>query len=141
MTLAAPMRVLLTGNRGYIGTVMGPMLAAAGHDVVGLDTDFYAACTFLGPVPEIPTIRRDLRDATPEDLAGFDAVVHLAALSNDPLGDLTPEITYAINHRGSVPSRRSRRRRGSPASSSRPPAAITGRRATPWSTRRRPSTP
>ncbi len=96
------MRVLLTGNRGYIGTVMGPMLEAAGHDVVGLDTDFYAACTFLGSVPEIPTLRRDLRDATPADLEGFDAVVHLAALSNDPLGDLNPEVTYAINHRGSV---------------------------------------
>src|SRR5262245_44773883 len=96
------MRVLLTGNRGYIGTVMGPMLAAAGHDVRGLDTDFYAACTFLGSVPEIPTLRRDLRDATPADLEGFDAVIHLAALSNDPLGDLNPEVTYAINHRGSV---------------------------------------
>jgi len=96
------MRVLLTGNRGYIGTVMGPMLSAAGHDVVGLDTDFYAACTFVGSVPEIPTIRRDLREATPADLEGFDAVVHLAALSNDPLGDLNPEVTHAINHRGSV---------------------------------------
>ena len=96
------MRVLLTGNRGYIGTVMGPMLSAAGHEVVGLDTDFYAACTFVGSVPEIPTIRRDLREATPADLEGFDAVVHLAALSNDPLGDLNPEVTYAINHRGSV---------------------------------------
>ena len=65
------MRVLLTGNRGYIGTVTGPMLSAAGHDVVGLDTDFYAACTFVGSVPEIPTIRRDLREATPADLEGF----------------------------------------------------------------------
>ena len=96
------MRILLTGNRGYIGTVMAPLLAEAGHEVTGLDTDFYAACTFLGSVPEIPTLRRDLREAAPADLEGFDAVIHLAALSNDPLGDLNPEVTYAINHRGSV---------------------------------------
>jgi nucleoside-diphosphate-sugar epimerase len=81
---------------------MGPLLAAAGHEVTGLDTDFYAACTFLGPLPEMPTLRLDIRDVTPRHLEGFDAVVHLAALSNDPLGDLNPEVTYAINHRGSV---------------------------------------
>ncbi len=96
------MRVLLTGHRGYIGTVMAPLLRAAGHDVTGLDTDFYEACTFVGPLPEIPSIQRDIRDLKPADLAGFDAVVHLAALSNDPLGDLNPDVTYAINHRGSV---------------------------------------
>jgi len=96
------MRVLLTGHRGYIGTVMAPILSGAGHDVVGLDADFYEACTFVGPVPELPTLRKDLRDVGPEDLRGFDAVVHLAALSNDPLGDLNPELTYDINHRGSV---------------------------------------
>ena len=96
------MRILLTGSRGYIGTVMGPLLAAAGHDVTGLDTDFYEACTFVGPLPAIPSLKRDIRDVTPDDLAGFEAVVHLAALSNDPLGDLNPELTYAINHRGSV---------------------------------------
>ena len=96
------MRVLLTGSRGYIGTVMGPLIAAAGHEVTGLDTDFYEACTFVGPLPSIPSRRRDIRDVTPDDLRGFDAVVHLAALSNDPLGDLNPELTYDINHRGSV---------------------------------------
>lgn len=96
------MRVLLTGNRGYIGTVMAPLLSAAGHDVIGLDTDFYEGCTFLGPLPEIASIRRDLRDVDRGDLEGFDAVIHLAALSNDPLGDLNPETTYAINHRGSA---------------------------------------
>jgi nucleoside-diphosphate-sugar epimerase len=96
------MRVLLTGHRGYIGTVMAPILSGAGHDVVGLDADFYEACTFVGPVPELPTLRKDLRDVGPEDLRGFNAVVHLAALSNDPLGDLNPELTYDINHRGSV---------------------------------------
>jgi nucleoside-diphosphate-sugar epimerase len=96
------MRILLTGHRGYIGTVMAPILAAAGHDVVGLDSDFYEACTFLGPLPETSSIRCDLREVEPADLAGFDAVVHLAALSNDPLGDLNPELTYDINHHGSV---------------------------------------
>ena len=96
------MRILLTGHRGYIGTVMGPILAAAGHDVVGLDADYYEACTFIGPLPEIPTLRRDVRDIQPRELEGFDAVVHLAALSNDPLGDLNPNLTYDINHLGSV---------------------------------------
>lgn len=96
------MRVLVTGSRGYIGTVMAPLLSAAGHDVTGLDTDFYEACTFLGPIPAIPSIKRDLRDMKPSDLEGFDAVIHLAALSNDPLGDLNPEVTYSINHQGSV---------------------------------------
>ena len=108
------MRILLTGHRGYIGTVMGPIFCNAGHDVVGLDTDFYAACTFAGTVPEIPTMRRDLRDVTPADLEGFDAVIHLAALSNDPLGDLNPEITYDINHRGSVHLARTAKSAGVP---------------------------
>ena len=96
------MRILLTGHRGYIGTVMAPILSAAGHDVVGLDSDFYEACTFVGPLPEIPNLRRDVRDIEPRELEGFDAVVHLAALSNDPLGDLNPNLTYDINHLGSV---------------------------------------
>ncbi len=96
------MRILLTGHRGYIGSVMGPVLAAAGHDVTGLDTDFYAACTFAGRVPEFPTLNADVRDVSVRDLEGFDAVVHLAALSNDPLGDLNPELTYDINHQGSL---------------------------------------
>jgi nucleoside-diphosphate-sugar epimerase len=96
------MRILLTGHRGYIGSVMGPLFAGAGHAVVGLDTDFYAACTFVGRVPDLPTLEKDVRDVRPGDLEGFDAVVHLAALSNDPLGDLNPELTYDINHHGSV---------------------------------------
>ncbi|HKD17558.1 MAG TPA: NAD(P)-dependent oxidoreductase, partial [Thermoanaerobaculia bacterium] len=94
------MRILLTGHRGYIGSVMGPLLVAAGHDVTGLDTDYYAACTFVGSVPELPSLDKDVRDVEPRDLEGFDAVVHLAALSNDPLGDLNPELTYDINHAG-----------------------------------------
>ncbi len=96
------MRVLLTGHKGYIGAVAGPMLQAAGHEVVGLDTDLFAGCDFGEPPPEIPEIRKDIRDVTKADLQGFDAVAHLAALSNDPLGDLDPEITYDINHKASV---------------------------------------
>jgi nucleoside-diphosphate-sugar epimerase len=96
------MRVLLTGHQGYLGTVMAPVLTAAGHDVVGLDSGLFADCV-LGPQPaDPPTLAIDLRDVTAEQLAGFDAVIHLAALSNDPLGSLEPDITYAINHRAST---------------------------------------
>lgn len=96
------MRILLTGSRGYIGTAMAPMLVEAGHEVVGLDTDLYRRSTF-GPWREsVRTIEKDVRSVDAADLAGFDAVVHLAALSNDPLGDLNPELTYEINHRASA---------------------------------------
>ena len=96
------MRVLVTGHQGYLGTVMVPILLAAGHEVTGLDSGFFADCV-LGPEPQDPaTIRVDLRDVAIEQLIGFDAVVHLAALSNDPLGALAPEITYDINHHASV---------------------------------------
>jgi nucleoside-diphosphate-sugar epimerase len=96
------MKILLTGHKGYIGAVAGPILCSAGHEVVGLDTDLFAGCEFGEPTPEIPEVCKDIRDLTKADLVGFDAVVHLAALSNDPLGDLDPEITYDINHRASV---------------------------------------
>jgi nucleoside-diphosphate-sugar epimerase len=96
------MRLLLTGHKGYIGAVAGPILSSAGHDVVGLDTDLFAGCEFGEDVAEIPEIRKDLRDLTTQDLEGFDAVVHLAALSNDPLGNLNGDLTYDINHRASV---------------------------------------
>ncbi|QZY46530.1 NAD-dependent epimerase/dehydratase family protein [Mycolicibacterium austroafricanum] len=96
------MKVLVTGHQGYLGTVMVPVLQAAGHDVTGLDSGLFEQCV-LGPAPlDPPGIEQDLRDVSVTQLAGFDAVVHLAALSNDPLGALAPEITYAINHRGSV---------------------------------------
>jgi nucleoside-diphosphate-sugar epimerase len=96
-------RVLLTGHQGYLGTVMAPILAAAGHEVTGLDSGLFADCV-LGSldVPDAPTLAVDLRDVTVEQLQGFDAVVHMAALSNDPLGSLAPEITYDINHHAST---------------------------------------
>ncbi|HXE01009.1 MAG TPA: SDR family oxidoreductase [Hyphomicrobium sp.] len=98
------MKVLLTGHLGYIGTVMTPMLIAAGHRVTGCDSDLYERCTYSygGRITDIPALRKDIRDLEWRDLAGFDAVVHLAALSNDPLSDLNRDATYAINHRGSV---------------------------------------
>ena len=96
------MRVLLTGNLGYIGTVLAPMLLKRDHEVVGLDTDLFRACTFASaPIP-VPTILKDVRDATIDDVAGFDAIVHLAGLSNDPLGDYRPGLTDEINRGGSV---------------------------------------
>ncbi|MFI6169358.1 NAD-dependent epimerase/dehydratase family protein [Nocardia sp. NPDC051052] len=96
------MRVLLTGHQGYLGTVMAPILRANAHEVVGLDAGFFADCV-LGELPgDPPGLTMDLRDVTVEELRGFDAVIHLAALSNDPLGALAPEITYAINHHASV---------------------------------------
>jgi nucleoside-diphosphate-sugar epimerase len=96
------MRILVTGHKGYIGTVMVPMLLGAGHEVVGLDSDLFRQCTFRPGIHDVPDLRLDLRDAQVRDLAGFDAVAHLGALSNDPLGDLNPEITYDINHAASV---------------------------------------
>ena len=98
------MKVLVTGHLGYIGTVLTPLLLAAGHEVVGLDSDLYRACTFGDPgrIASVPAIRRDIRDLSAGDLDGFEAVLHLAALSNDPLGDIDPELTYDINHRASV---------------------------------------
>ncbi|HEY8370844.1 MAG TPA: SDR family oxidoreductase [Thermodesulfobacteriota bacterium] len=96
------MRILVTGHRGYIGTVLAPMLVEAGHEVVGLDNGLFDRCTFGDPPRSIPEISKDVRDVEPADLEGFDAVVHLAGLSNDPLGDFDPELTYDINHRASV---------------------------------------
>src|SRR3954469_19404002 len=96
------MKVWVTGRRGYIGVEMVPVLRAAGHEVVGLDTGYYDGCDFDGAPDEIRTLRVDLRDVTAEHCKGFDAVIHLAALSNDPLGDLNPQITYDINLHASV---------------------------------------
>ncbi len=96
------MRVLVTGHRGYIGTVMVPMLMQAGHTVFGLDSDLFEQCTFQPGIFDVPQRRIDLRDVQTRDLEGFDAIIHLAALSNDPLSDLNTDITYDINHLASV---------------------------------------
>ena len=97
------MKVLLTGHLGYIGVEAVPVLRAAGHDVVGLDTGLYNGCDFVSPPDDVPTIRTaDFRDVTASELRGFDAVLHFAALSNDPLGDLNPDLTYDINLQGSI---------------------------------------
>jgi nucleoside-diphosphate-sugar epimerase len=84
------MKVLVTGHKGYIGTVLVPMLLAKGHEVVGLDSDFYEKCTFGQPFVTIPEMQKDIRDVELQDLEGFTAVLHLAGLSNDPLGNLNP---------------------------------------------------
>jgi len=101
------MRVLVTGHKGYIGAVMVPMLQAAGHEVVGLDNDLFDGCIFgdrtvSGDIRDIPYVKKDVRDVKRSDLQGCDAVVHLCALSNDPLGYFNPDITYEINHKASV---------------------------------------
>src|SRR6185369_10900975 len=96
------MRILVTGHAGYIGTVMVPMLVGAGHDVVGLDSGLFAECTFGREILAVPEIAKDVRDIETSDLEGFGAIVHLAGLSNDPLGNLNPALTYEINHAASV---------------------------------------
>ena len=96
------MRVLVTGHNGYIGSVLVPMLERAGHDVVGLDTDIFEPCLFGENGHHVESRHVDVRDVESEDLAGFDAVIHLAAVCNDPVGDLNPQATYDINHHASV---------------------------------------
>jgi len=96
------MKILLTGHKGYIGAAAAPLLRAAGHEVSGLDTDLYQGCDFGDELGAIPELRKDLRDLTPSDLEGFDAIVHMGALSNDPLGNLDSQLTYDINHLASV---------------------------------------
>lgn len=95
------MKVLVTGHHGYIGSITAPLLRDAGHDVVGLDTFFYERCDLTSGV-EVPHLRMDVRDVTAADLEGYDAVVHLAALSNDPLGDMRPELTFEINYEATI---------------------------------------
>src|SRR5437867_3965892 len=96
------MKVIVTGHHGYIGSVLVDVLSRAGHAVTGLDTFLYAGCDFGTPSHDIAFVCKDVRDVTAADLHGFDAVVHLAALSNDPLGHLDESCTYDINHAGSV---------------------------------------
>ena len=98
------MKLLVTGHDGYIGAVMTPLLLAAGHEVVGFDSGLFEECLFgTGrELARVPTLRKDLRDVEARDLEGFDAVVHLGGLSNDPLGDLDPELTHRINEEASL---------------------------------------
>ena len=96
------MKVLVTGHDGYIGHALVPLFEAAGHEVTGFDSGLFSACTFGTDAMDVSAFRLDVRDVTTEHLTGFDAVVHLAGISNDPLGDLAPDTTYDINHRASV---------------------------------------
>jgi len=96
------MRILVTGHRGYIGAVLVPMLLKAGHEVTGLDSELYERCDFGNFQSDVPFIRKDVRDVEAYDLEGYDAVLHLAGLSNDPLGDLNPRLTYEINYWASL---------------------------------------
>ena len=97
------MRVLVTGHRGYIGSILVDRIKAAGHEIVGVDTELYEDCTFGGNKDSgIATINRDIRELSPADLEGIDAIAHLAGVCNDPLGDLLPETTYDINHAATV---------------------------------------
>jgi nucleoside-diphosphate-sugar epimerase len=96
------MKVLVNGDRGYVGAVLVPVLREAGHEVVGLDAGWYDGCDFGSPAFDYESRTGDIRDQKPEDLAGFDAVVHLAAISNDPVGHLNPEATYSVNAHGAA---------------------------------------
>jgi nucleoside-diphosphate-sugar epimerase len=96
------LRVLVTGHNGYIGSVLTPMLQEVGHDVTGLDLDLFASCVMGNAPDEVESVCKDVRDVECEDFAGIDGVVHLAAVCNDPIGDLNPRATYEINHLGSV---------------------------------------
>ncbi|MGH3030888.1 MAG: NAD-dependent epimerase/dehydratase family protein [Gaiellaceae bacterium] len=106
------MKVLVTGHDGYIGTVLAPLLLHAGHEVTGMDAFLYEGCELFPQRAEIHSLRLDVRDVTVGDLEGFDAVVHLAALSNDPLGALEPELTHEINFRATVALARAAREAG-----------------------------
>jgi nucleoside-diphosphate-sugar epimerase len=95
-------RVLITGHNGYLGSVMAPLLVQAGYDVVGLDTGYFRQCTLVPDAAQVPWRVKDIRDLNSDDLRGFDAVIHLAALSNDPIGNLDEGWTRSINLEGSV---------------------------------------
>jgi len=97
------MHILVTGDRGYIGVILTQMLIDNGHQVTGIDTDLYRKCTF-GPntIPDLPSIKCDIRDLEARQLESFDAILHLAGMCNDPLGDMLPRTTYSINEEGTI---------------------------------------
>jgi len=118
------MKVLVTGHCGYIGSVLTPMLLERGHQVTGLDSDLFRACTFAGKLESVPSIEKDVRDITIEDVLGFDAIIHLAGLSNDPLGDYRAELTNEINFKPRRDLPVSPNARGFNVSFTRPLAAV-----------------
>lgn len=96
------MKVIVTGHKGYIGSVLVPMLVKEGFTVKGIDSDLFESCSYTDAPVQVTDVRKDIRDLDVEDFEGYDAVIHLAALSNDPLGNINPDLTYEINHRASV---------------------------------------
>ena len=97
------MKIVVTGTEGYLGALLAPTLLETGHSVLGIDTGYYKQGWLYNGVPaSVETLAKDIRHVTVEDLAGADAVVHMAELSNDPLGELIPDVTYVVNHKGSV---------------------------------------
>jgi nucleoside-diphosphate-sugar epimerase len=96
-------KIVVTGTEGYLGALLAPTLLESGHSVLGIDTGYYKqGWLYNGVTASVETLAKDIRHVTPEDLAGADAVVHMAELSNDPLGELIPDVTYVVNHKGSV---------------------------------------
>jgi nucleoside-diphosphate-sugar epimerase len=136
------MRILLTGIDGYLGALMGPHLVARGHEVIGLDAGYYRDGLLYGlPHPEIPTITKDIRQITVGDLRGFDAVVHLAELSNDPISQNRPEVTYAINGEGSGNLARAAKEAGVARFLYSSSCSVYGAGGADWKTEKSPTEP
>lgn len=136
------MRILLTGIDGYLGALMGPHLAARGHDVVGLDAGYYRdGLLYESAAPAIPTVTKDIRQVTVDDLRGFDAVVHLAELSNDPIGQNRPEVTFAINGEGSAGLARNAKRAGVERFVYSSSCSVYGAGGADWKTEESPTEP
>jgi nucleoside-diphosphate-sugar epimerase len=136
------MRILLTGIDGYLGAVMGPHLVARGHDVLGLDSGYYRDGLLYAPDTDpVPTMTKDTRHVTVDDLRGFDAVVHLAELSNDPIGQHRPEVTHAINGAGSEALARRAKEAGVRRFVYSSSCSVYGAGGTEWKTEESPTEP
>jgi nucleoside-diphosphate-sugar epimerase len=136
------MRILLTGIDGYLGALMAPALAARGHDVTGLDTGYYRdGLLYEGRTPPVPTITKDIRQVTVADLRGYEAVVHLAELSNDPIGQNRPQVTYAINGDGSSNLARCAKEAGVSRFVYSSSCSVYGAGGTDWKTEESPTEP